>query len=63
MLETAEFKEFVKLFAVHRAAADPGADASESHVNGAEHVPTPHDAEMDDAFQDEAAAEAFWEKH
>eukprot|EP00959_Pyramimonas_sp_CCMP1952_P342249 7170539-Pyramimonas_sp.AAC.1 len=30
MLETAEFKEFVKLFSVHRAAAGPGADA-ESH--------------------------------
>ncbi|CAK0873524.1 unnamed protein product, partial [Prorocentrum cordatum] len=62
MLETAEFKEFVKLFAVHRAASGPDADA-ESNVDDGEQVPTPHDEEMDDAFQDEAAAEAFWEKH
>eukprot|EP00959_Pyramimonas_sp_CCMP1952_P443727 9289384-Pyramimonas_sp.AAC.1 len=62
MLETDEFMEFVKLFAVHRAAAGPGADA-ESNGDDGEQVPVPHDEEMDDAFQDEAAAEAFWEKH
>eukprot|EP00959_Pyramimonas_sp_CCMP1952_P221878 4638645-Pyramimonas_sp.AAC.1 len=64
MLASSEFQEFAKLFTSHYAAAGARAQAdASSAAGGGVEVPTPHDAEMDDAFTDEAAAEAFWEKH
>eukprot|EP00959_Pyramimonas_sp_CCMP1952_P313339 6558611-Pyramimonas_sp.AAC.1 len=64
MLAPSEFQEFAKLFTSHYAAAGARAQSdSSSPSDGGVDVPTPLDAEMDGAFTDEAAAEAFWEKH
>eukprot|EP00959_Pyramimonas_sp_CCMP1952_P011859 250003-Pyramimonas_sp.AAC.1 len=64
MLASREFQEFAKLFASHYAAAGARAQSgASSHANCGVDVPTPPDAEMDDAFTDEAVAEASWEKH